>query len=427
MMNKITSFLNRLFKNRKFLLVFSLVLSFIIWYGFKQYYNPTSTREIKNVPISFDVSNTAIASNNLEIITQNADSVEVVVTGKTANIMKLTASDLTITPSLIDVTKAGEYNVALNYTKSSILSDFDVVSISPKTVEIFVDSVATRTFDKLVPEANGITASGTSGLIKETPYITDASNGTLTVSGAQTKVDKIDTVVLRTTESKEISETSQFEAKVILLDKKGKEISKEGLKLSFEKANITVSISKTKEVNVNTVFNNAPTKLFCDYSLDVSKVTLIGDPKTLDSMQKVDLMPIDYTQVTTDNNTFECQFNLPSGVRIHDGPDKVKVTVDTSTVRYKTLKIDNLQVTNVNSSLGEVELNNSISVDVYGNRSDVSKVTASNLTVSVNLSEFTKPGQYTVPATIKLDGTYDTLWVSAFEKEFTAYITINQK
>jgi len=161
--------------------------------------------------------------------------------------------------------------------------------------------------------------------------------------------------------------------------------------------------------------------------LDVSKVTLIGDPKTLDSMQKVDLMPIDYTQVTTDNNTFECQFNLPSGVRIHDGPDKVKVTVDTSTVRYKTLKIDNLQVTNVNSSLGEVELNNSISVDVYGNRSDVSKVTASNLTVSVNLSEFTKPGQYTVPATIKLDGTYDTLWVSAFEKEFTAYITINPK
>ncbi len=427
MMNKITSFLSRLGHSRKFWLVASLVLSFLIWYGFKQYYNPTSTRTLRDVPVSFDVSNTAVSTNNLEIITRSVDSVEVVITGKTANIMKVSAADLTITPSLKDISKPGEYTVALNYTKSSIFSDFDVVSINPRTVDILVDSVATRTFDKLVAEANGITAPASSGLIKEMPYITDGTNSTLTVSGAQSKVDKIHTVVLRTDESKEISATAQFEAKVVLLDKKGKEISTDGLDLSFEKANITVSISKTKEVNVNAVFNNAPVKLFCDYSMDVSKVTLIGDPKTLDSLQKIDLMPIDYSQVSTDNNVFECQFNLPAGVRVHDGPQKVKVTVDTSTVRYKTIKVNNLEVTNVNSTLGEIELNNALTVDVYGNRSDVSKVTASNLTVFVNLGEFTKPGQYTVPATIKLDGTYDTLWVSTFNKEYTAYITIKQK
>ena len=428
MMNKIMNFCSRLMKNRKFLIVLSLVLSFVIWYGFKQYYNPTSTRNIKNVPISFDISNTAVASNNLEIITADAEDAEVVITGRTANIMKYSASDITLTPSLVDINKAGEYTVALNYTKSSILSDFDVVSISPKTVTIFVDSVATRTFDKIVPEANGITAPEGSGLIKETPYITDAGNSTFTVSGAQTKVDKIDKVVLRTDKNKEISATAQFEAKIVLLDKKGKEISKEGLDLSFEKANITVSISKTKEVNVNAVFNNAPEKLFCDYSLDVSKVTLIGDPKTLDSLQKADLVAIDYTTVSTENNEFECQFNLPAGVRVHDGPDKVKVTIDTSKVRYKTVKVDNLKVTNVNSSLGTVELNNAISVDVYGDRSDVAKVTAANLVVTVNLSELTKPGQYTVPATIKVgSGDFKTLWVSTYNKEFTAYITINQK
>jgi len=205
MMNKITSFLSRLGRSRKFWLVASLVLSFLIWYGFKQYYNPTSTRNLRDVPISFDVSNTAVSTNNLEIITHSADSVEVVITGKTANIMKVSATDLTITPSLKDISKPGEYTVALNYSKSSIFSDFDVVSINPKTVDILVDSVATRTFDKLVAEANGITAPTSSGLIKEMPYITDGSNGTLTVSGAQSKVDKIHTVVLRTDEIKEIS------------------------------------------------------------------------------------------------------------------------------------------------------------------------------------------------------------------------------
>ena len=100
MMNKVASFFSRLFGNRKFLLVVSLLLSFLIWYSFKQYYNPVSTRTIKNVPISFSVSNTSIASNNLEIITHNIDSVDVVVTGKTANIMRLSASDISVAPSL---------------------------------------------------------------------------------------------------------------------------------------------------------------------------------------------------------------------------------------------------------------------------------------------------------------------------------------
>ncbi len=423
-MNKVSSFFGRLFSNRKFLLILSLVLSFLIWYGFKQYYSPVTTRNIKNVPVSF-ISNTTIVSNDLQIISHNVDNVEIVVAGKTANVMKLSAADFTVTPSLSGINKAGEYTVALNYTRSSILSDFEVVSISPKTVKIFVDSVSTRTFDKITPEANGITAPATGGLIKETPRITDSAYGTLTVSGAQTKVDKIETVVLRTTENKEIKQTTQFEASVVLLDSKGKAISQEGLDLSFDKADITVPISKTKEVSVNAIFTNAPNKLFCDYSFDVSTVTLIGDPATLDAMSKVDLMPIDYSQVTKTNNVFECKFNLPAGVRVHEGPETVKVTLDTASVRSKTIKVSNLQVTNVNSSLGKVVLNNSVSVVIYGNKTDISKVTASNVTIVVNLGEYSKPGKYTVPATIKLDGTYDSLWASTFEKEYTAYITIN--
>ncbi len=425
MMSKLSSFFGRLFSNKKFLLILSLVLSFLIWYGFKQYYNPVTTRNIKNVPISFSISNTSIASNDLQIISHNIDSVEIVVAGKTADVMKLSATDLTVTPSLSGISKAGEYTVALNYTRSSILSDFEVVSISPKTVKIFVDSVSTRTFDRITPEANGVTAPVEGGLIKETPRITDSAYGTLTVSGAQTKVDKIETVVLRTTENKEIKQTTQFEASVVLLDEKGKEISHDGLDLSFDKAEITVPVSKTKEVSINAIFTNAPSKLFCDYSFNVSTVTLIGDPKTIDSMSKVDLMPINYSLVTKTNNVFDCGFNLPAGVRIHEGPETVKVTLDTASVRSKTVKVSKIQVSNVNSSLGKVVLNNPVTVVVYGNRSDISKITAANLTVNVNLGEYSKPGKYTVPATIKLDGTYDTVWATTFEKEYTAYITIN--
>ena len=419
-MSKFTKSFSELFKTKRFLIVLSVVLSFLIWYSLTIYYNPVSTRKIKDVPIMFDTSETAIAGMGLEIVSQNIDSVEVVITGKTANVQKITASDITITPSMSSITDAGEYEVALNYSKS-MLSDFDIVSIKPSTVTLTVDAVVSRDF-AVTAVANGATAK--EGLVCESPTITDSAYKTLTVSGARNIIEKIYSVTARADVNAELASTTEYEADIVLLDSEGNEVDKSGLELSFNKASITVSISKIKTVGINAVFENAPKSPPLNYNISVSTVSVIGDPKVIDLIDHIDLLPIDYGKITPSNKEFECSLNLPTGIRVHDGPDTVTVTFDTSGIRSNVLKVQNLTYTNFDESLGSVKLNSPLTVTVYGLRADITKLTSADLTLNVSLRGYDDTGSYTVPATVTVGDGYESVWVSTYNKEYSAYITI---
>lgn len=419
-MNKFAKSISGIFKTNRFLILVSLVLSFFIWYSLTIYYNPVSTRTIKEVPIMFDTSETAISGMGLEIVSQNIDSVEVVVTGKTANVQRVTASDITITPSMSSITAAGEYEVPLNYSKS-MLSDFDIVSIKPSTVTLSVDAVTSRDF-AVTAVANGATA--TQGLICESPTITDTAYRTLTVSGARSVIERVSTVIARADVNAEISATTEYDADIILLDSDGNEIDKSGLTLSFEKATITVSISKIKMVNLNLVLENAPLEPPLKYTMSAATVSVIGAPKVVDDIERIDLMPINYGDITPDNEVFECQLNLPAGVRIHDGAETVTVTFNTSGIRSDVLKVQNINCSGFDDRLGSVKLNSPISVTVYGLRADITKLSSDDLVLNLSLDGYDSAGAYTVPATVTVNGEYKSVWVSTYNKEYSAYITI---
>ncbi len=419
-MNKITKVFSDLFKTKRVLMLVSLLLSFLIWYSLTIYYNPVSTRTIKNVPIMFNTSETAISGMGLEIVSTDIDSVDVVITGKTANVQKATAADITITPSVSYITVAGEYAVALNYSKA-MMSDFNIISISPDTVKLKVDAVTSRDFS-VIATATGATAED--GLVCETPIVTDSAYRTVTVSGAHSVIEKISKVTARAEVNATLNETTEYEANIILLDEDGQEIDKSGLTLSFDSTMVTVPISKIKNVDVNVVLNNAPANIPLEYTLDVSNVSIIGSPKLIDEITGIDLLPIDFGQITSENNEFECKINLPAGIKVNDGLETVTVKFKFENVRSKVVKVKGLNYTDFDSSIGTVELNSPLSVTVYGTRADIDKITGDNLSLNVSLSDYDAVGSYTVPATVSVSNDFASVWVSTYNKDYSAYITI---
>ena len=131
-----------------------------------------------------------------------------------------------------------------------MLSGYEVISISPEKVTVTFDEIVTQTFS-VTAEAVGCTASG--DLIVETPAMTEAATTTLNVSGAKSDVERIASVVARREVNKELTETTSFDADIILLDKNGKEIDSKFMNLGFKTANITVNISKMKTVPVKLI------------------------------------------------------------------------------------------------------------------------------------------------------------------------------
>ncbi len=418
-MNKFTKSLADLFKTKRVLVLLSLVLSFLIWYSLTVYYNPVSTRTIKDVPIMFDTSETAISGMGLEIVSYNIDSVDVVITGKTANVQRVTASDITVTPSMSSITAAGDYEVALNYTKA-MMSDFDVVSIKPNMVKLSVDSVVSRDYS-VIATASGATAA--EDLICETPTVTDTAFRTLNVKGALSVVNRIDKVVARADVNATLSETTEYEAEIVLFDKDGKEIDKSGLTLSFDSTMVTVPISKVSTLPLHVVFTNAPSNPPLGYSIDVSTVEVIGEPKVIDELARIELLPIDYGTITPDNVKFECELNLPAGVRANDGREKVTVTFDFTGVKKAVKKVQNLNFTDFDSSLGAVK-NGSLQVTVYGISTELDSLKSEDLTLNVSLKDYTSKGSYTVPATVTVSSKYKSVWVSTLDKTYRVTITI---
>ncbi len=419
-MNKFTKGVAELFKTKRVLMLVSVVISFVIWYSLTIYYNPVSTRTIKEVPIMFNTTETAISGMGLEIVSYDVDSVEVVITGRTANVQRATASDITITPSVSSISAAGEYTVALNYTKA-MMSDFDIISIKPNTVKLSVDAVTSRDFS-VIATATGATAA--EGLICETPTVTDSAYRTVTVSGARSVIEKISKVTAKAEINAALSETTEYEANIVLLDAEGKEVDKSGLTLSFDKTMITVPISKIKTVDLNVVFNNAPIKPPLNYTLDTMSVSIIGAPKIIDELESIDLLPIDYGEITPNNTEFECKLNIPAGVRVNDGLETVTVTFEFENIRSKVIKVKGLNYTDFDNSLGAVKLNSPLSVTVYGTREDINGLSSSDFTLNISLADYDSAGSYTVPATVTVNDMFKSAWVSTYNKDYSAYITI---
>ncbi len=419
-MNKFTKAFVDLFKTKRVLMLVSLLLSFLIWYSLTIYYNPVSTRTIKNVPIMFDTSETAIARMGLEIVSSDIDTVDVVITGKTANVQRATASDITVTPSVSSISAAGEYEVLLNYTKA-MFSDFDIVSIKPSTVRLSVDAVTSRSFS-VIATATG--ASAVEGLIFETPTVTDSAYRTITVSGARSIIERISKVSATAEVNKALSETAEYAADIILLDADGNEIDKTGLNLSFDKTMITVPISKIKTLDIKATFKNAPVNVELGYVLDVAEVSVIGSPKVLDELESISLLPIDFGQITPENSEFKCKLDLPAGVRVNDGLETVTVKFNFSNIRSKNVKVSKLKYAGLDLALSTVRLNTPLTVTVYGTAGDINGLSANDLTLNLSLSNYDSAGSYTVPATVTVDGMFKSVWVSTYNKNYSAYITI---
>ena len=421
-MNKLRRFPSFLINNNKALMVLSLVIAFVVWYILTALYNPISTTAITNVPVRFDVSDTAVASLGLDVVEYDADSVTVTVSGKTVVVSSVTASDLLVTPSLSSVTQAGTYDLTLNVSSNKMLSDYEIVSVSPSKVTVTFDQVVTKSFD-VTAEAVGCTA--VDDLIAELPVMTESSTKVLSVRGPKTEVDRIHSVVARAEVNAQLEETASFDADIILLDSDGKTIDASRMQLGFNTANITVNVSTIRTLPVRAVFNGEPADLKLAYSLSEQEITVIGKPDVVKGMTEVTLEPIDCGQITPDHHTFERGCALPSGVRVYDNAQSsVTVTVDTSSYITKTIKISNVTFTGLANGL-KATLQSVQSVTVMGTRSEINAMTASDVIVTVDVTGLTAESGKQKNAEVTLSDKRTHSWVVTYDKSYQVTFTLS--
>ncbi len=387
-----------LLENKRFCIIFSVVLAFIVWLTIVVNETPTIERTITDVSITIDTTGTVAGKMGLDEVSGTTTKVSVKVSGPAYIVSNLSEEDLIVSPAMETVTAPGRYVIPLIVSKLNFSSEYSATCV-PGQVELYFDYVDTKQMT-VTPVVNGVSA--TPGLIAEEPVISNASESTITVKAPRTEMEKLNRIVAGVDAQEVLSSTKTYEAKLTLLDENGRELDASKYTLSTNNVKVSVPISKRKTVPVRAEFINAPSGYneFLKYNLSVATVDIIGPADAVDKTTEVALEAIDFQNISKSNYSFDVPFVLSDAIRIADNITTVNVTVDTSDFSEQTVSVSNIVGVN-NGNNYFVSLTAPLkNVKICGPKKSIRNLDASLLYAEVDLSG-KAAGDYNITVTVK--------------------------
>jgi len=362
----------KLLDNKRYTLIISVCISFLLWLTITINQKPIIDRTFSDITVNVNLENTFAAENQMSIIGDiSQQKFTVIVSGPSYAVSSLDGSELGLYASAASVVEPGNYNLEVAATSSTANAEYEIISISPQTLNVDFDYIETKEFT-IVAKADGAVAQ--EGLIAENGVVSGAESDTVTIKGPRMVINQIDSVVAYAKVNKTLSQSESFDAEIILYDSEGKGIDTSNLSLSFSKVKVTVPVSKKKTVPVKVEFSNLPEGFDVSSlktTIDYSNVTVIGTPETVDKTTQVSLSPIDIRQVSASANSFDVSAKLPEGVRLLDNIDHFTVQVDTDNFVEKVITVSKIKYVDVGTGLSASGNKTIKSVKVFGPKAAV--------------------------------------------------------
>ena len=403
MKNRRPSFrLSRLFKNNKFLIIISLVISISVWVAMSFSDSNETTATISNIPIQITLSDDAV-DNGLQIFTGNDQTASVTVSGNRLAIGSISADDIVISaPTAGTIATSGNYALSLTAKKLNQADRFEITStVSPSVINIFVDQLKEQTFNVV----NKITYKVSDGYHASF----NPSATSVTVSGPKTEVDKVASVGIVGEIKGELKDNASLDCDVKLYDNSGGVISSNLLTLSDDTITANFSVLPYKEVPIKIACKNKPDGLnIDDYATIIpDKIKIAAKKDVLDKLESVSTSAVDFSTISNESYDLEVDLDIPSNCTNISNTDSVDVKINLSSFTKKTLKVkkDIFEVKNLSSEYSYSIATDSLNVTLVGPKSELADITSSDILCEIDASSIEKTtGSISLPATFTVSG-----------------------
>lgn len=401
--------LRKILDNKRFVMAISILLAFVFWLGIKMGETPTIDRTISKIPLILETQGTVVGELGLDEISGIINqTVTVKVSGPAYILNQLSENDISVSASLSEVTKPGDYQLSLTANKNSLGSEYTVISITPSVIDAKFDYIDTKQFT-VTPRITGVTA--VNGLEKGDPVVADVGSDIITIKGPRSEMQKISSVVALAVVNETLSETKTYDGTIVLYDDKYNELNRDNYSISVTTVKVSQPILKSKTVPITATFINAPSGYSSqpiDNTLSVTEVNIAGPAETIDSITIAELSPIDFNQISKNKNSFDVNLVLPNGVKAVDNIEKVNVTINTRNFAEKSFTVSKI-LTIDNSQYFNVSLKSSIkNVKMCGPSNMIYSLKADDLYAVIDLTD-KSTGDYIINVTIKSDK-YPNIW-----------------
>ena len=425
------------------MVVFSLLMSILIWAVVNYVISAGAERRIHNVPVTIDISNEMWGTYlNMSVFGENQFTVTVTVSGGRWQVEALDASDFQINPNYDSILpQAGNYEIKLSAARASNRSGFDIVSVEPASVSVYCSTKATKTFP-LEVNADGVFAEADSGRQIGVPVLRSvgAESGNIEVSGPSDRIAQIKRVITRIREPKAISQMETFAADIVALDSDGREVDLQYCTFSeFQDSTVSVLVPVllSRIIDMHYTVLNVPDALKGKegfFKLNPVRVTITGEPGLVEEAAKTmgDLGTFDLQNVRLGSNEFVRDINVPQGITVVDGHKTAVLSVDTTGMSEKKINLPlslpgNTTVQNLpdgnSATLSSTVLND---VVLVGRTASINQIRESNLKVVVNVADNAVVGAYPYSAQLSVEG-YPDVWVCLPEngEKYSVWLSIS--
>ncbi len=422
--------IGKLFYNDKFVMVFSALLAFGIWFSVSSGTTEVSKNFIEKIPISMPQ-----LGNDLKFYgVDNSLTAKVRVSGNALIVRDLTADDIEVSPvdDIAKITGPGNYELKLSAQKGSMKSDYEFIenTLSPETISVYVDREGESDFEI---SSSGINASTDKSHHIDTIVLAQKK---VHVEGPDSEVNKIAKAVAVYDFSGVLTETQNVEADIVLYDKNDEVIESDFLKTDISKVNVSVPVLDVKNLDVIPAFSNAPASFDVAAAMEAGIITVdpsnieIAIPNDTDEVtDEMTTKEIDISKINLSNNELTADLNIPSGVRLND-IENAKVTFDSGKLTSKKITVKNFELIDPDENYKTTVMTKSIEVTVIGESEQIKNLTAANITANVDMSDkqgFT--GSTTMDVKLSFNGKYNLCWAywKDDESNYKVNVTVAEK
>lgn len=403
-MNK--GILSRIFSNKLFLIILSVVISLTIWISINMGDYAETSYSVSNIPITIDLPDTA-SSQGLKVFNNDELKGTVTVSGNRSIIGNLTSDDIEIVPEQTDnLTSAGSYTLSLVAKKKSSSLNYTIESVSPSTVYIKLDR--NRNITKKIEQNISYT------IPKDYYGTVLLDNESVTISGPETEIKKIDKVVIEGNVKEELKSSVTNEYDVKLLDSFGEEIkTNDTLTISPSKVKATVSVLQKKDVNVELSTVNGPSGIdltkYC--KIEPNSISLGADSSNIENITKVNIEPIDFSTLRNKDYKINKNLDIPNKCVDINSVNSVVVNMDLSSLEKKTITLTDFDIKGLDKKYSANVTTQSVEVTLYGTKSALKNIDENDIDAVIDFTGTeVSAGSRTMPLNLTLKDK-DGCWI----------------
>ena len=387
-------------KNNLGLKIIAFVFAVFLWWAVVNIDDPINTKQ-------FYVD---VAVTNPEVITNAGKSYQILDDTKTITVTikarrkvldEIKSSYIMATA---DLREMQDSSVPIRVKVIGFEGSYESVTAYPQNIQVSVENTMKKTFP-ITTVANGTPRDG---------YVVGsmaASPKTVDISGPESAVSKISKVIARVDVS-EMSSDATIETELVYYDAAENRIDKTLLSSNCDKNGVSVSVDIWNTKKVQLQFDTSDIKpasgyAFTGIEVEPQTIRVAGTTEQLNALTQLEIRAEELKKRDVSANEeviVDITKHLPEGIIMANSDESsvvVRILVEKAGTKSILLPVGSVQIENAPSKFNlEKGPEQEVELQFSGSKEALEKLSSEKITASVDLSQYTEAGNYTVKVEI---------------------------